>query len=274
MKSRTPTDETYSELVRAYVHFNSELFDNRLPTCLFTLQRQKRTFGYYTRDRFGRLDGVKTDEIAINPEYFAVVGIVEILQTLVHEMTHLWQSHFGTPSRSCYHNKEWADKMETIGLMPSSTGRPGGRKVGQHMADYVLAGGRFEHATKQLLQDGFEITWYDRYPALLRAPAHEAASGGDGPGGDSPYSPGGGDTQHPGSGILPDHAWMAPSAAGVQLTTAARAGDRSNRLKYTCPSCSVNAWGKPSLHLVCGDCGVSLAQSETIEPKQGVHHEA
>lgn len=50
-------------------------------------------------------------------------------------MTHLWQYHFGKPGRRGYHNKEWANKMESIGLMPSSTGQPGGDKTGDKMAE-------------------------------------------------------------------------------------------------------------------------------------------
>ena len=99
-----PTEEAYAELQHAYDFYNSGLFGGRLPSCLITFQRQKRTFGYYSKDRFGTRDGRKTDEIAMNPEYFAVVPMVEVLQTLVHEMTHLWQEHFGKPSRACYHN--------------------------------------------------------------------------------------------------------------------------------------------------------------------------
>jgi hypothetical protein len=34
--------------------------------------------------------------------------------------------------------------------------------------------------------------------------------------------------------------------------------DRSKKLasktKYTCPECGLNAWGKPTINLVCGDC--------------------
>lgn len=35
---------------------------------------------------------------------------------------------------------------------------------------------------------------------------------------------------------------------------AGEAADRSNRRKYRCGSCDVNAWGKPGLHLICGKC--------------------
>lgn len=92
-----PTYQTYSELQQAYDHFNATLFDSKLPYCLITLQREKRTVGYFSAARFASLDGSTTDEIAINPSYFAVVPLVETMQTLVHEMAHLWQQHLGKP---------------------------------------------------------------------------------------------------------------------------------------------------------------------------------
>lgn len=68
------------------------------------------------------------------------------MSTLVHEMCHLWQQEFGRPSRSGYHNEEWADKMAAVGLMPSRTGKPGGRRTGQQMTHYVIEGGPFQGA--------------------------------------------------------------------------------------------------------------------------------
>ena len=59
-----------------------------------------------------------TDEIALNPAHFASRPTAGTLSTLAHEMAHLWQHHFGTPSRTGYHNKEWAAKMREIGLIP------------------------------------------------------------------------------------------------------------------------------------------------------------
>ena len=146
-----PTTETYSELQQAYDAFNQALFDGILPNCLITLQREKHTCGYFSSGRFASVDGKLTDEIAINPSYFAVTPIIEVLQTLVHEMAHLWQYHFGNPGRGRYHNKEWADKMESIGLMPSSTGKPGGAKTGDCMADYAIEGGLFLQSCNCLL---------------------------------------------------------------------------------------------------------------------------
>jgi len=258
MRHPTPTDQAYSELQRAYDFYNQALFESRLPACLFTLQRQKRTFGYFSKERFGRRDGSKTDEIAINPEYFGSAVLLEVFQTLVHEMVHLWQSHFGTPSRACYHNREWADKMQAIGLMPSSTGKLGGKKVGQHMSDYVISGGKFERVTNELRNSGFEITWFDRYPALTLAPT-AGLPGLSATSTTRPKPPSGHaiDTQEP------NPLMDAPFHTQPELFLE-RANNRSNRIKYTCPGCRNNAWGKPKLKLICGECNVPLAESAEL----------
>ena len=48
---------------------------------------------------------------------FATHGFKELMQTFAHEMCHQWQFHFGNPSRRAYHNKEFAEKMKSIGLL-------------------------------------------------------------------------------------------------------------------------------------------------------------
>lgn len=159
---KAPTEETYSALQRAYEFFNRELHAGELPDCLITLQRRKRSCGYFSPRKFKHVSqGSLTDEIAMNPAYFLEHGTIEVLQTLVHEMTHLWQEHFGKPSRGGYHNKQWAEKMESVGLMPSSTGEEGGKKTGQNISDYPIPGGPFLRACENLLATGFNITWGD-----------------------------------------------------------------------------------------------------------------
>lgn len=104
----------------------------------------------------------------MNPAYFAVCPPEEVMQTLVHEMVHLWQYHFGKPGRRGYHNKEWANKMESIGLMPSSTGQPGGKRTGDKMADYIIEGSVFDNLCQNLLTGDFRISWADKFPARER----------------------------------------------------------------------------------------------------------
>lgn len=214
--------------------------------------------GYFSSKRFVRLhDGHQTDEIAINPAYFAVVPMIEVLQTLVHEMVHLWQQHFGTPSRACYHNREWADKIEHLGLMPSETGQPGGKRTGQRMGDYAIAGGHFECATRELLAGGFAISWLDRFPAQaavrpsFEAPISVAAGAAPVTGGAGSATP----------ALVAPNAYAAPAAIQSNLGLASRPNmNRSNRHKYTCSGCFLALWGKPGIHVKCLDCDIMLME--------------
>ena len=159
---KNPTEEAYAELRRAYDFFNAELFAARLPACLITYHRNRRTYGCFCGDRWDGSGERLADEIALNPQHFTARGTPDVLSTLVHEMVHLEQHHFGKPSRTGYHNKEWAEWMDRVGLVPSHTGQPGGKRVGQQMTHYIDAGGVFEKACERLLGKGFQISWVDR----------------------------------------------------------------------------------------------------------------
>jgi ribosomal protein L37AE/L43A len=159
-----PTHRTYTSLDAAYDHFNRELFAGQLPQCLITMQRHKGAYGYFSGERFASTDNPEdvTDEIALNPAHFASRPTAGTLSTLAHEMAHLWQHHFGTPSRGGYHNQQWAAKMREIGLMPSDTGQPGGKETGQKVTHYVEPQGRFEQACTTFLATGTAFLYHDR----------------------------------------------------------------------------------------------------------------
>lgn len=215
-----PTQETYDGFQRAYEHYNFALFDGQLPNCLITLQRKGRTMGYFCRKRFIRDDGTYCDEIAMNPAYFDDKDTEEVLQTLVHEMVHLWQFHFGKAGRGRYHNRQWAEKMKTIGLYPSHTGKEGGRELGDQMMDYIIEGGAFARETTILLAQGFKITWRD----------HKMSNGAN-----------------------------APNPADPDAATGDTGTKAGKRVKYTCPKCKLNAWAKHEAKLMCGQDQVIMA---------------
>lgn len=144
------TVDTYSALQAAYDHFNKELFDGELPECLITLAYQRSARGYFRdepfRERTEKAKKIKKiDEIALNPFTFSDRTDREILSTLVHEQVHLWQHHFGTVSKT-HHNREWADKMEEIGLIPTSTGAPGGKRTGRRVTHMIEDKGPYDRA--------------------------------------------------------------------------------------------------------------------------------
>jgi predicted SprT family Zn-dependent metalloprotease len=208
-----PTRQEYDSFAQAFDYFNKELFGAELPPALITYQRKARVYGYYSPKRFAHRAGkqeVLVDELAMNPANFKERSDAEILSTLVHEQTHHWQEYFGNPGRTTYHNREWSDKMISIGLMPTDTGLPGGKKTGQKMSHYIIKDGPFDRACQRLLQTGFRLQWQSRE-------TDKPAGGGKrGPGGD-------------------------PS-----------------KIKYTCPSCGLNLWGKSGAPAACGLCGVAM----------------
>jgi predicted SprT family Zn-dependent metalloprotease len=161
-QSIKPTRETYDPLQQAYENLNRSLFEGALPNCLITLQRSKKSYGYFCGDRFGRADGTLTDEIALNPIHFRDRPQDEVLATLVHEMAHLWQHHFGRPGRGRYHNREWAEKMKAIGLQPTSTGKEGGDETGDVMGHLIVPDGLFDRAIRKLLAKGLIVSWVEQ----------------------------------------------------------------------------------------------------------------
>lgn len=158
----TPTAETYGALETAYNFFNERLFDGRLMPCLFVLQRGKSNRrGHFHAEIWQNAETPihTADEMSINPNTMQSRTLTDILSTLVHEMCHLEQHHFGEPSRNGYHNKEWGAMMDAVGLTPSNTGEPGGKRTGQQMTHFIEPGGAFEIACRELLEGGFLIPW-------------------------------------------------------------------------------------------------------------------
>lgn len=239
MSSGKPTKETYSELQSAYDYFNKYLFSDALPECLITLQREKRTLGYYSPKRFVNKNQDTTDEIAMNPAYFSIRTIEEILSTLVHEMVHQWQEHFGQPGRGRYHNRQWANKMSDLGLEPSDTGKEGGKRTGDSMDHYILSGGAFERVCRELITSKFRLSWADRFPPRREVSTMvnpEVVSEGE-------------------SHALEElHGWGEVDQIPPEK--------KPTRIKLSCPGCCANVWGKPSLNIICGDCRVQFVTAE------------
>jgi hypothetical protein len=164
----TPVE--YGGLQAAYDHFNVELFDATLPDVLLTLQRHANSRGYFRAREFAHRDGKeRSHELALNPDGFIGRSDEEILSTLAHEMTHVWEEEGGTAPKRAYHNKVWAAKMKSIGLQPSSTGMVGGRETGARMTHYIMPGGRFDRAYEQLQARGWKLN-------LQSAPRPNAAT--------------------------------------------------------------------------------------------------
>ena len=235
-KELSPTKDLYDAIEKMFNHFNSSLFDNSLPSVVITMQKQKNVMGYFSPFSWvSNQDQKKYHEIAINPEYIATFPLIEVLQTLTHELCHAHQTCFGKPSRTGYHNKEWSQKMLSIGLIPSSTGKPGGKQVGQKMSDYPEPNGRFIKACEALVlqnnatlpivaisgvvintNDSISLDIYNEdVQSILETPVCEAL--------------------------------------GIEITTTVKKKGKQ-KTKYSCGKCNVNVWGKNNLNIMCADC--------------------
>ena len=224
-----PTVEAYEALERAFDYFNVHLFVRtfgiELPHVMLTMPKHKRCMGYFQKNSWNRARDQRTcaSEIALNPKFFA--SQIEVCQTLVHEMVHLAQAVypkvFGSPSKRGYHNDMFAKTMITLGLMPSTTGKPGGKKTGVGMSDYVLDGGLFVCSYEQFVELGYEIRW-----SSMLVTSNGQASANDG--------------QTP--------------ADNVNQDDREREQKKQSKTKFSCAVCGLNAWAKPQAKLGCVVC--------------------
>ena len=246
-----PTSEFYNFLQQAFNHFNEQLFAKKLPDCMLTTQRQKSVMGYFSSNRWKNPNGQIAHEIALNPSYFANHKLIEVLQTLVHEQCHLWQFTYGKyKSRTGYHNKEWAEKMHSIGLIPSHNGLPGGKQTGQTMSDYPEKNGKFVSSCLEFLKTENHLRWIDTEPAF-----------------DVSCQPRNIEQQHiieindtineetiSNLQLLACPIKVEIPESKVEEVIRGREQKRKSKTRYTCPNCSTNVWGKPELNIICGDC--------------------
>ena len=154
-----PTQDIYDDLQKIYDYFNWRLFEDKLPNCLITLQTRIKSGACFYAGRFHQQGSKHGDEIALNPAYFDACPSIDIFSALVCEMVHLWQYYFGAPGRGRYCNREWAEKMKSAGLHPSSTAQPGGCETGDSVSYYVIPNGPFDKAAREFITDGFRFSW-------------------------------------------------------------------------------------------------------------------
>jgi predicted SprT family Zn-dependent metalloprotease len=160
--NESTTEQVHRELETAFRFFNEHLFSGELPDCFINTQRVRGSHGYFIANRLIRQDAEMRHEIGINPQIFALSTLPEVLSVLAHNMCHAWAHDQGVQGRRGYHSAGWADKMELIGLMPSTTGKPGGKRTGERVEHFIISDGPFDRVCRALIDTGFNITWLDR----------------------------------------------------------------------------------------------------------------
>lgn len=228
MTTTDPTNAQFSAYRAMWDFFNVALFGGVLDRVILNFSRHANSYGFFAPLRW-KHDSTVTHEISLNPTYITKDpsrSARDVAATLVHEMVHLWQFQLGKPSPGGYHNVEWAKKMEELGLQPSDTGRPGGKRVGFRVSHYIIEDGPFARAYAAMPPE-YVLPWTC---GVDESEIERRARGGAGTGG----------------------------TTGTTGTTGTQRGGapakKVSKLKYTCP-CKVNVWGKPGLRLRCDACG-------------------
>jgi hypothetical protein len=150
-KAPPPTLEQFAAYQGAWGYFNTSLFDGALRPCLLTFSRHRGCRGFFTAERWQK-DKATIHEICLNPDLLRG-PTEESLSLLVRLMVNQWQQDYGHPPRRCYYDREWATKMAEVGLIPSTTGKPGGRRTGQRVSHYIDPDGKFVKALGKMPRD-------------------------------------------------------------------------------------------------------------------------
>jgi hypothetical protein len=248
--SKSPTNDTYPRLQRAFDYFNEHLFNGRLSSPLFTLENNARSHGHFTKNKYHHRNGEDfTHEICLNPMDFAQYSIKTCLSYLVFQMCHQYQAEFGVQQpRRFYHDKEWAGYMEQRGLIPSQTGAPNGNKVGQSMKHYIQEDGPFDKLAGRFIKEGFNFNWHEPAPPRRRrlptpdmTPSRRSAPPlNSGPAGAAPRA----------AAEMPEGQILAPEADEPKPRY-----NSSNRVKWMCGKCFQFTWGRHGLQILCGKDG-------------------
>lgn len=157
----TQTDATagdYETMTDLFRRLNDTLWSGTLPPVIFTLQRKKGAHGYFSPRRFSdkKTGKCAVHEIALNPDTMNRSDR-EVASTLLHEMCHHWQECLGKPSRGGYHNAQWADEMERVGLEPVSDK---GTRTGPRVSHTIMDGGAFDTFWKGVEAEGVCFKWF------------------------------------------------------------------------------------------------------------------
>ena len=120
-------------LTIAYNHFNQQFAKGELKGALITVQSvgRKRAYGWFAQNAWKDKDSNAFHEINIGAEHFKRSND-DILETLLHEMAHLWNHQNGIDdcTRTQYHKKTFAEAAKRFGLTCEKMGRFGYAKTG------------------------------------------------------------------------------------------------------------------------------------------------
>lgn len=219
--NKIATKDQFSAYQSLFDYLNDKLFNKELEDVLLNLgRRTKRTAGTFYHFRWQYDNEEKRHEISISP-FIISEGKSSTIQTLTHEMCHLWQYQYGKHSKNGYHNKQWAKKMISLGLMPSDTGKEGGKMLGYSMSDYLIEGGLLDMVIKNMPDElWLPLTCLDAVQTV--------------------------------------NLESLPEEVQLEIMEQEKRRIMKQKVVYKCPECNLKIWGKRDLSLRCNTCDTDL----------------
>lgn len=211
--------EQYVTLETAYRWLNCEFFEGKLPGAILTLQRHHLTYGYFAPKRFSaKLTGVMGQD-------------ADEIALNPYEFTRPDIDIFATLLHELCH--QWQAYFGTASRQGYHNQEWSTKmeEVGLIPSATGAPGGAKtgQHMSHYIDPNGrfagayaqklFKVEWVDNWDGYPSTPE---------PGAPVPGKP----------------------AKGKKYPV--------SKQKYSCPTCGLNAWAKPGIHLVCGDCQVDL----------------
>ena len=158
--------------------------------------------------------------------------------------------------------------------MPSDTGEPGGKIIGQFMSDYIIQDQNFHQACLSLFgEHGFELKWADRKalprvfePQIVSLPEAKVNCDKD----EIHIVDQGHQTSVAEFSVeVLDEKAVGEKLASSWLESPAEdffieaSTPRKTRVRYVCPGCDIKLYGKPNVNIRCEDCDEKFIQSES-----------
>lgn len=144
MKQTTKMSRAVSQLEHIFNALNTDFFDGELPVPIITVQSKPGTYGHCTTAKVWQRGDGGAYELNIAAEVLNY-PIEEILDTLLHELCHLYCREHGIKEVSRggkYHNRRFKAEAERRGLTCVPCGQYGWNTTpGDNLIEYALSKG-------------------------------------------------------------------------------------------------------------------------------------
>lgn len=149
MKKTNKMSRTIGTLEKMFNSINADKFDGALPIPVITVQSKPGTWGHSSTAKVWKREDENTYELNIAAEVL-MAPLEEIIDTLIHEMIHLFCRENGVKEVSrggTYHNGRFKKLAEERGLLCYKTEKYGWNTIGagnDSLIEYPLEKGRSE----------------------------------------------------------------------------------------------------------------------------------